>query len=341
MPGLALLFALFALRSCEGAANSALRALPCPDPEDIYPCVCTVDPEKHMTMDCSHVASEDELARVFSSNLPFTKFHLLMINGNQNLRVLREGDLGPASFEIIRIMFSVLEEVQDGALAGSYTTADAIVLIDNPLSVWPFHELPLFTSLSLLELYGGALIAIPALRSGSLQKILLGYNQIDGIAADCFHGLENILHIDVHGNNVETILPETFATLPLLSYVSLLGNSLGSIHRGAIALSSTRDGIVDLHLNAISSIEIDAITGLNAGQLRLAGNSLSVLEEEVFRPILEGGAVVTLSDNPLRCGCDVAWLVTDPALLALAREATCSDGEALENLDPSIFEDLC
>ncbi|ROT75235.1 Oplophorus-luciferin 2-monooxygenase non-catalytic subunit [Penaeus vannamei] len=143
MPGLALLFALVVLRSCEGAANNALGALPCPDPEDIYPCVCTVGTENHMTMDCSHVASEDELARVFSSNLPFTKFHRLMIEGNQKLRILREGDLGPVSFAIIKITSGFLEEVQGGALAGSHTTADTIDLSGNPLSVWPFYELPL------------------------------------------------------------------------------------------------------------------------------------------------------------------------------------------------------
>ncbi|XP_047485653.1 oplophorus-luciferin 2-monooxygenase non-catalytic subunit-like [Penaeus chinensis] len=319
MPVFSLLFALSALsalRSCEGAANDGLRALPCPDPADIFPCVCTTGSENHMTMDCSDLASEDELARVFSSNLPFTKFHLLKIEENQNLRVLREGDLGPASFSVIIINGGVLEEVQYGAFAGSYSTAEVIDLSRNALTEFPFYELPLFTSLSTVAVDNNVISSIPVLQSASLKDLNFG-------------------------NNIDTIFPETFANLPLLNYVILFDNNLSNVPKGAIAFSSTDNGYVDLRSNIIGSIEVDAITGLNAGTLYLNGNSLSVLEEDVFRPILEGGATVYLNENPLQCGCDVAWLVLNPALLALTPEATCNDGEALEDLDPSIFEDLC
>ncbi|XP_063614449.1 oplophorus-luciferin 2-monooxygenase non-catalytic subunit-like [Penaeus indicus] len=341
MPVLSLLFALSALRFCEGAANNGLRALPCPDPEDIFPCVCTTGSENHMTMDCSDVASEDELARVFSSSLPFTKFFLLKIEGNQNLRVLREGDLGPASFSIININGGILEEVQYGALAGSYATAEVIDLSRNALSALPFHELPLFTSLSTVEVNGNLISAIPVLQSASLTGLDLRGNLINEFPVDCFKELINVMNIFASGNNIETIFPETFANLPLLNYVDLSDNTLSNIPKGAIAFISTDKGYINLRSNIISNIEVNAITGLNAGTLYLNGNSLSVLEEDVFRPILEGGATVYLNENPLQCGCDVAWLVTNPALLALIPKATCYNGESLEDLDPSIFEDLC
>lgn len=47
-------------------------------------------------------------------------------------------------------------------------------------------------------------------------------------------------------------------------------------------------------------------------------------------------------DNPLGCGCDLAWLVTNSYFMALTSPAaSCYDGELLASLDPAIYVDLC
>ncbi|MDK2413330.1 hypothetical protein QHH03_30035, partial [Aphanizomenon sp. 202] len=84
------------------------------------------------------------------------------------------------------------------------------------------------------------------------------------------------------------------------------------------------------------------IAEFKGGLLDLKENSLTVLDEEVFRPFVQGGTTVALNGNPLRCGCDIAWLVVNGAFVDLISDGTtCSDGEFLADLDPSIFLDLC
>lgn len=212
MAGLSILCALLALAlcPCQGAAHTAkegaLRLLPCPDPEDIYPCVCTVDSLHNMDMDCSLVESEDQLARIFSSNIPIPKFRRLVIMNNQHLKVLRRDDLGESSFETIFIQGGVLEEVQDEALSNSYTSATYIDLQDNRVSEFPFNELPLFTSLHTLKLNMNWLPVFPALQSDVLQQIGLDKNSFQKIPVDGFTSLTKIESISVSDNHIGTIV---------------------------------------------------------------------------------------------------------------------------------------
>ncbi|XP_063602853.1 oplophorus-luciferin 2-monooxygenase non-catalytic subunit-like [Penaeus indicus] len=77
-------------------------------------------------------------------------------------------------------------------------------------------------------------------------------------------------------------------------------------------------------------------------KLRLDGNSLTVLDEAVFRPLLEDEVSLFLVGNPLSCECDIAWLVTTPDFMArIADDAACFNGQLLSDLDPGIYENLC
>ncbi|XP_063595290.1 oplophorus-luciferin 2-monooxygenase non-catalytic subunit-like [Penaeus indicus] len=323
MTGVSILSAILALAlgSCASAARNAtkdaLRYLPCPAPVDIYPCVCTVVEDHKMDMDCSLVESEDQLARIFSSDIPFTTFRRLVIMNNRHLKALRSEDLGVASFETIFIQGGILEEVLDQALSNSYSSATYIDLKDNRVSEFPFQELPLFTSLVSLKLSMNWLPDFPSLQSSVLQHIELDKNSFNNIPADGFTSLTNVETISCSNNHLQRILPGTFSDLPFLQELHLDHNQLSQIPQGAIA-------------------------GFKGGLLNLQENSLKVLEEEVFRPFVQGGTTVALNGNPLSCGCDIAWLVVNGAFMDLISEGTtCSDGEFLSDLDPAIFQDLC
>ncbi|XP_069998252.1 oplophorus-luciferin 2-monooxygenase non-catalytic subunit [Penaeus vannamei] len=348
MAGLHRLLALLALAlgtvavsvAEEKAKDADLRRLPCPDPHDISPCVCTADEQHSMDVDCSQVESEDQLARVFSSTIPFPQFHALYIDGNQRLKVLRRGDLGPASFELIHITGGVLEEVQEEALSQSYPTLSHIYIQENNVSRFPFAELPLFTSLVYLQMHTNSLERFPGLDSDTLQQVVLSDNPFGEIPLDGFQRVKNLYSISVSANDVEILLPGTFTDLPHLHYLHLDSNQLTHIPAGAIEFSGK--GNLHLQSNSIKSIAIGGITGVNAGHIYLARNSLVVLEEDVFRPFLEGGATLDIDDNPLGCGCDLAWLVTNSYFMALTSPAaSCYDGELLASLDPAIYVDLC
>ncbi|ROT68494.1 Oplophorus-luciferin 2-monooxygenase non-catalytic subunit [Penaeus vannamei] len=215
MAGLHRLLALLALAlgtvavsvAEEKAKDADLRRLPCPDPHDISPCVCTADEQHNMDIDCSQVESEDQLARVFSSTIPFPHFHALYIDGNQRLKVLRRGDLGPASFELIHITGGVLEEVQEEALSQSYPTLSHIYIQENNVSRFPFAELPLFTSLVFLQMHTNSLESFPGLDSDTLQQVVLSDNPFGEIPLDGFQRVKNLYSISVSANDVEILLP--------------------------------------------------------------------------------------------------------------------------------------
>ncbi|XP_042859952.1 oplophorus-luciferin 2-monooxygenase non-catalytic subunit-like [Penaeus japonicus] len=346
MAGLPRVLALLALAivSCDSKRaakkDADLRVLPCPDPQDISPCICTVDAQHNMDIDCSQVQSEDQLARVFSSNIPFTHFRRLDILQNQHLQVLRKGALGPASFELITISDGVLEEVQEEALSQSYSTVTHLNLQVNNVSYFPFHELPLFTSLVSLRMHRNSLRNFPSLSSATLQEVVLNENMFDYIPLDGFQGVKNLYSISVSYNNVNTLISGTYTDLPHLHYLHLDNNQLTDIVAGTIEFSGK--GNLYLQNNDIKSIAVNGIKGVNAGHIFLTSNSLTVLEEQVFRPFLEGGASLNIDDNPLTCACDLAWLVTNVFFMALTSPgATCFDGELLVDLDPTIYIDLC
>ncbi|XP_063605712.1 oplophorus-luciferin 2-monooxygenase non-catalytic subunit-like [Penaeus indicus] len=350
MAGLHRLLALLALalgsvavsEAEDRAKNAELRSLPCPDPQDISPCVCTVDLQHSMDIDCSQVESEDQLAQAFSSYIPFPHFHALYISGNQHLKILRNGDLGPASFERIYITGGVLEEVQDEALSQSYPTASHIDFQANNVSTFPFHELPLFTSLVYLQLRSNSFESFPVLNSDTLQEIVLNGNLFGEIPLDGFRGVKNLYHISVSGNDVEILRPGTFTNLPHLRYLSLENNQITDIPAGTIEFSGGGGSSLLLQNNNIKSIATGSITGINTGHIYLTKNSLVVLEEGVFRPFLDGGATLNVDENPLGCGCDLAWLITNSNFMALTSPAaSCYDGELLTSLDPTIYADLC
>ena len=48
------------------------------------------------------------------------------------------------------------------------------------------------------------------------------------------------------------------------------------------------------------------------------------------------------TDNPLECGCDLAWIITNPDYISkLYGTETCYDGTLLTDLDPDAYTDLC
>jgi len=204
---LALALGTVAVSVADKTKDADLRRLPCPDPQDISPCVCTVDVQRNMDIDCSQVESEDQLAQVFSSNIPFPKFNKLVIYRNPHLTVLRNGDLGPASFQIIEMTSGVLEEVQDGALSMSYSTATRIDLQVNRLSKFPFHEIPSFTALTTLWLNLNSLSEFPLITSDSLTDIGLSVNFFGDIPLNGFQGVKNVNTIGVANNDITTIVP--------------------------------------------------------------------------------------------------------------------------------------
>nr|XP_027212559.1 oplophorus-luciferin 2-monooxygenase non-catalytic subunit-like [Penaeus vannamei] len=253
--------------------------LPCPNPEDILPCTCTGDENGTMDMDCSHVVSEDELERVFSSFFPYTMFRNFTVVDNTYLKTLRNQALGIASFTGVYIMNSVLEVVEPDALSSSFATARVVNMQNNSISSFPFETLPSFTSLLELGLSDNSL-TFPALESETLLVLDLSNNQIRNVAATAFSDVPEISEIYLGGNQISHI-PTA---------------DLQQSGDGQFAEEPDRRCLLLIVYRLVASTS-EAHLDVSGGNLDISENTLKVLKEDVFRPILTENTTIDIKET--------------------------------------------
>ncbi|KAK3867759.1 hypothetical protein Pcinc_026804 [Petrolisthes cinctipes] len=316
------------------------RELPCPSAVDIYPCVCIIIGGSSIDMDCSAVTSNSDLARIFSTVFPFPDFESLIINNNHYLITLREGDLGQVTFKRVIITSSSLEIVETNTFLSSHGTLTDLEIVTTNLLSFPFSEIPLFTQLTTLNLQNNQLTGFPVLASMSLQYLYLDINPLGWIAPTSLGNLPSLIGVYLSFTKITQIFAGTFTGLPMLTEISLSYNELHEIETGVINLQTLYNS-VHLDGNSISSIAEGALVGVR-GTLYVNDNQLTELAEGVFRPLVQEGLDFYARNNPLTCGCDIAWLVVNPTYKShLKDDATCSDGERVTDLNPSLYLDLC
>lgn len=315
------------------------RKLPCPDPDDIRPCICSIGENYAMNMDCSNITSEQQLEEIFHTDFPFDNFNKLEITNNSYLEVLRAGVLGNATFTEINIKNCALHTIQDGVFAGSHATLEALRLNGNNISTTA-ENISLFTNLEYLSIQSSLLKEFPSLISPSLRILILDGNHFDSIPDNAIKLLPSLKVVSLGDCSVSEIMSGAFTQNEKLEVVQLASNNLSSLHPNTIHLHGPNTQL-SLHNNHITTLHLESFKGVEL-ILEMDQNSLKELEEEVWRQPLENDAWLTLSDNPFICGCDIAWLILNRTLLErVADVPTCSDGEAFVDLDPEIYETLC
>lgn len=311
----------------------------CPDPQAIRPCECIVEDE-YINFDCSSVTSEEELKEVFQQNFTeITHARKLTILDNIYLTVLHSGVFGDTDFREIEIRGTNIFTVEAGAFSGSYSRAVKMNFKDNKISSFPFSEVEDFTALETLDVSSNVLQEFPKIKSSSLRELFVGMNAIPIMSQDSFKYTPMLEAIRLNRCGISEIREGTFSVLKYLRQVDLNFNQLTqTISANTFPFNGT---ITSLYLgnNNISTLEANAFTGIS--NLVVVGtNSIEEVIEDVWRPTLENGARVELKENPLKCRCDIAWLVRDLILLGrVFRGAACSDGTLIHNLDPDWFDD--
>ncbi|XP_066979456.1 oplophorus-luciferin 2-monooxygenase non-catalytic subunit-like isoform X2 [Macrobrachium rosenbergii] len=256
----------------------------CPSEEEIFPCTCEVDSTSLLRLDCSDVASENELSMIFNNELPTKNFHSLKITKNDKLKTLPKGVFGKNTFEEVLFIEGALEVVQPEALIGSASTLRKLQIRSHKLRSFPFGEVGYYRNLSKLYLGNNDLDSFPRIVSTSLKELNLAQNPLKHIPAGGLYGMPNLR-------------------------------------------------IVYLYSCEIAEVPAGVSYFLNMNE-----NSVVFLEEEIFRPVLERGAHLSIESNPLACGCDIAWLVRSPNLLAKVEgRSACSDGTLITEQDPTDY----
>ncbi|CAL4236287.1 unnamed protein product [Meganyctiphanes norvegica] len=291
---------------------------PCPDAGDITPCACTYDSEVNaMDLDCSKVESEDQLRQIFKADFPsknFTKFNL---QHNKHVTVLESSIFNGVSFEVITVYNNELEVIEVNALDSCYETATYVNFRDNKISAFPFDELSSFSRLDTFGISGNSLNVIPA---------------------DEFNGITTLRTLYIQSNTPDIV--GSFENLPNLRWIHIGKNDLNTIPTNFINTGSSHLALISLTSNYINSVEPGAFDMVEKLTIELTSNSLSTIEETTWRPLFKAGVNIFAGENPLLCGCDIAWLFGEDQLLGqVSEETTCVDGAYLHKLDPSIFDD--
>ncbi|CAL4094515.1 unnamed protein product [Meganyctiphanes norvegica] len=343
------LFLLLSFTQCIGCENVPELAenadkfdfeQACPDADDIYPCECIFnDWNNTMNLNCTMVEGEDELAQVFAS-LPSLNFDSLVMSENRNVKILKAGVFGNVTFKELSFTLGVLEEVEAGALDGSMNTATTIEFDANDISIFPFETIEGFTNLRYLSLEKNSIAVFPRISSQSLNYLSLIWNPTGNFPADAFENLPSLIIVELGLSDVVSIEAGAFSNLSELYELGLEFNLLSHIPAGAFATSSANLDEIYINNNRIEEVEPNAFQAVNGMRIYLSDNKLTLLKEEVWRPLVEANVHLGLYGNPLECGCDLAWLVLEPELMhQVFANSQCADGVLLHDLDPGIFED--
>ncbi|CAL4124439.1 unnamed protein product [Meganyctiphanes norvegica] len=315
----------------------------CPTSEDIAPCTCSVSEDNAVTMDCSDVTSEDQLREIFTSNFPvsqlymFTTFHSPLI-------VLESGVFGEVNFNHIKMNYGNLTEVELGALDGMYDTLEELRFSDNHILNFPFETIESFTKLKHLAIDNNNeyMTNFPVIKSDSLIDLRLMNWKFDFVPKDAFKSVPKIEEIILYGNNISSFELGTFSNLNHLKSLDLCLNGLTHIPKGLFSLSDGLSNItwIRLSANQIDTIEPNAFNVVANVSIELDDNHLATIDEEVWGPLFDEGFQLHIRNNPLLCGCDIAWLVRNGDYLSQIHfDATCYDGVFVSNLKPGMFDD--
>ncbi|KAK8723100.1 hypothetical protein OTU49_011844 [Cherax quadricarinatus] len=329
------------------------RAWPCPNSTDILPCTCTSTQETDLKIDCSLVKSNDELARVFQSVFPFSEFLELNIEQNPNdpaynLNAIEPNVFNGLSFERIIIRGTKLTAVEEQAFTDSYNYLNYLNLANNQLNRFPFETLSNYIRLSSLVLDDNEFSELPSITSSSLQSISVSGNpHMKFDSPTLFEGAPLLSRISLARNNIINSTVGLLAPLNYSAIIDLSGNELTFIDENTFKPPGDTLLQIILDHNKIKDIRHDAVHGLmKTAHFSMTGNQMTSISKDVWKTIfdqLPNGAV-DLSDNPLLCGCDMAWLFIEEGntyLNLLTDTTKCYDGTQVRYLDPQYFTVQC
>lgn len=319
------------------------RVPPCPEEADIAPCVCYLadDNPDFMVMDCSAAENEEQLQNAFLADFPTREFRTFNMKYNKNVTQLGDVMQG-TTFLVIGLGYSELEVITEDCFIASVNTLWQLAVSGSRLTTnnFPFSSIGSYSQLLELQVADSRLDTFPDLSSSTLTQLWLPNNEIVGVLpASAFINTPNLTDINLYYNAFSEVEPGTFSNLPFLKSVSLMGNLLSVVRAGTFTVSS--DVLIGLASNSITAVQPGAFSRTISGvrlSINLSNNFLTEIEEYVWTDVLSDEAHLSLTYNPLLCGCDIAWLLFNRTFLGRVESFTqCQDGRLLHDLDPAEY----
>nr|XP_053629481.1 oplophorus-luciferin 2-monooxygenase non-catalytic subunit-like [Cherax quadricarinatus] len=335
------------------SAPSPLGATYCPEPADIYPCVCK-EQDIHIDMDCSEIQDNDQLQRIFHSSIPFDTYRDFIIMKNTTeervqISYLTKETFANVSFSSIFISHTTLDYISSDAFENSYSRLETVIITDSFLTTFPFDMLSSCPVLTDIRLFRNSINHMADIHSDSLKYLHMSYNPNLQYSDEAFIDAPALEYLILNDIDLKHVARNAFTDLPPLKYLDLSHNLLQTLYERSLTFDKTLDQL-KLDSNQINIVQADSISGLKAGTfLWMQHNYITDLEEEVWQPIFESvndnpeNNLFVFDDNPLTCQCNILWLVqNDTYMDTMALEAYCEDTDQfLEFVDVAFLQENC
>ncbi|CAG0889268.1 unnamed protein product [Darwinula stevensoni] len=272
------------------------------------------------------------------------RFQEFILDGENFAEELPEGLFRGVTFKRITIANWHVASIHPSALLSSQDQLETLWIWFTPMKEFPWDTLPLFTQLTSFVLVGNELAAVRSLRSLSLQEFDVSANHIATLESGW--SAPSLTTLLMSMNPISAMPLDFFVGLRNLREFHCFGCHLGpTLFNGSLRFHSEMLTSLELGYNGISNIEEGAIGGITSDTMvGLEGNNIVELKEATFRPMLEvlarGIGFLNVMDNPISCGCSMAWIVLNPDFLVRV-SGYCQDGSSFRGLDPNLFEEFC
>lgn len=214
----------------------------------------------------------------------------------------------------------------------------------------PSDALDGLPNLESINLGNTLLNSFPILKSETLRSLNMPRTLIGTIPDGTLDGIPHLESIWLQGTNLDNLATGLFKHLrhdQIMINLSQCNLTHVKSHQFEIIESSIHR--INLKDNQITTVDTDAFKGIQRyapatvgySYIDLRNNLLYTLPEATWRPVLEADILLKLEGNSLTCGCDVAWLVSEPNFHKLVADARCHSGQLLVELDPQIFQLFC
>lgn len=329
---------------------------------------------------CSDVQSEEELANVFQQEFPvkeFRKFHMSSNDAIHDLGNILNG----VTFEVISLAPGtfVLQSVSDYILFDNRNTLTSFDISASQIQteLFPFDVLPSMQALVSFAIKSSKLAYLPKLDSPTIRELKFSYGNIDALEPGTFDDVPNLSLVDLRGNLVTELKVGTLAIregpMAFLGYY----NQIEFVEPGAFSFFDAegaasnedleywmqynlihyyqagtfllRNAFVTLFLNhnrlkyfEPGTFVLPEEKDLLSIRLSLYSNLLTTFDEAVFGELMPYVTDVQLQDNQLTCGCDIAWLITNPDFMARVNYMSdCHNTTLLSQLNVQYYIDNC
>ncbi|CAL4121832.1 unnamed protein product [Meganyctiphanes norvegica] len=319
------------------------EAATCPNAEDFAPCTCMKDNVFHdLTADCSAVQDVSELVQAFQIHFPTPQFAFIIFNQNKHLTTLPKGVFDRVNFFILELQHTNLQIIEEGVLSNQ-TIVQIINCENSHITDFPWLDLDKMDNLQTLWLDSNRYSSLPSfdpavgIKSSSLSKFALGSHQLTNLPSFELGSLTSVVELEFWHSPLGSIPEGHFSNLENLQWLTLVSLGLTELKANTLTFSDTAAvNQIYLRNNNISTVQQGAIQFRPGMIVDLHNNALTVLEEVVWRPLLEQGGSMDVGVNPISCGCDLAWMIREYQDKVDGR---CPDGTKYQDLDPSIFDD--